>query len=83
MVATYIKKDYTKYDWYDSGVCSREIINIFSGLVENFNTGTYSDTIHVINTKLCMMVPLTELYLFIPLLVTMTIFEGHCNVEQF
>ena len=50
---------------------SREIINMFfigqvSGLVGNFNIGIYSDTINVINVKLCMMVLLTELYLFIP-----------------
>ena len=36
-----------------------------SGLVENFNTGIYSDTINVINLKLCMMVLLIELYLFV------------------
>ena len=66
----------------------REIINMFmvsqvSGLVENFNIGIYSDTINVINVKLCMMILLTELYLFIPLSVTLTIFQGHSNVKQF
>ena len=50
----------------------REIINIFfigqvSGLVENFNTGIYSDSIVVMNVKLCTMVLLIELYLIIPL----------------
>ena len=46
----------------------REIINIFfigqvSGLVENFNTGIYSDTINVINVKLWMVILLIEFYL--------------------
>ena len=45
-----------------------------SGLVENFNVGIYSDTINVINVTLCMVVLLIELYLFIPLSVTLTIF---------
>ena len=70
------------------GVYSREMINMFfvsqvSGLVENLNIAIYSDNINVINIKLCMMVLLTELYLFIPLSVTLTIFQGHNNVEQF
>ena len=38
-----------------------------SGLVENFNTGIFSDTINVINIKLCMMVPHINLYLFFTL----------------
>ena len=64
---------------------SREIINMFflgqlSGLVINFNIGIYSDTLTVINVKLCMMVLLIELYLFIPFSVTLTIFQGHSNV---
>ena len=67
---------------------SREIINMFfvsqvSGLVENLNIAIYSDNINVINIKLCMLVLLTELYLFIPLSVTLTIFQDHRNVEQF
>ena len=56
---------------------SREIINMFwlgqvPGLVKNFNTGIFSDTINVIKVKLCVMllVLLIELYLFIPLSVT-------------
>ena len=54
-----------------------------SGLVESCNTGIYLDTINMINVKLCMMVLLIELYLFIPLSETLTIFQGHNNVEQF
>ena len=72
----------------DFGVYSREIVNMFlvgqvSGLVENFNNGIYSDTMNVISVKLCRMVLLFELYLFIPLSVTLTMFQGHRNVEQF
>ena len=46
----------------DSGLYSREIINMFlvgqvSGLVENLNIGIYSDTISVVNIlKLCEIV---------------------------
>ena len=47
-----------------------------SGLVEKFNIGIYSDTTKVINVKLCMMVLVIELYLFIPLLVTVTVFNS-------
>ena len=67
---------------------SRKIINTFlvsqvSGFVENVNTGIFSDNIDVINLKLCMMAILIELYLFISLSVTITIFQGHSNVKQF
>ena len=62
-----------------TGVYSREIIYMFfmgqvSGLVENFNIGIYSTTINVVNVKLFRMVLLIELYLIIPLSVTLTIF---------
>ena len=46
---------------------------------KNFVVAIFSDTIHVINIKLYMMLLLTELYLFIPLLVTLIIFEGHSS----
>ena len=54
---------------YDCSACSREILYMFlvsqvSGLVEKFNIGIFSDTINVINVKLCMMVLHIELYLF-------------------
>ena len=77
-----------QYDLSDSDVYSREIINMLlvgqvSGLVENFNIGIFSDTINMINVKLCFMVLLIELYLFIPLSMTLTIFQDHSNVEHF
>ena len=52
-----------------------------SGLVRSFNTGIYSDNLNVIIVKLCMMSLLVELYLFISLSVTLTIFQSHSNVE--
>ena len=75
--------DYAQYDLM-TGVYSREIIYMFfmgqvSGLVENFNIGIYSTTINVVNVKLFRMVLLIELYLIIPLSVTLTIFQGHSN----
>ena len=69
-------------------MCSREIIYMLlisqvSGLVKYFNIGIYSDTMYVINVEVCMMVLLIELYLFIPLSVTLTIFQGHNSVKEF
>ena len=45
-----------------------------SGLVENFNIEIFTDTIIVVNLRLC---------LFISLSVTLTTFQGHSNVGQF
>ena len=45
--------------------------------------GQVSDAINVINIKLSMMALLVELYLFVALSVTLTIFQGHNHVEQF
>ena len=53
------------------------------GLVENFNIKIYSDTINVINVRVCIVNLVTELYLSTPLSVTFTIFQGHDNFEQF
>ena len=52
------------------------LVEEVSGLVENFNIGILSDTIIVINVKLSMLVQHIELYLFIILSVTMTLFQG-------
>ena len=70
----------------DSGEYSREINSMFfvgqvSGLVENFSIGIYSNNINLINVKLCVMLLLIDLYLYISLSVTLTIFRGHSNVE--
>ena len=37
---------------------------------QNFNIAIFSDTVNMINVKLCMTVVLTELYQFISLLET-------------
>ena len=58
-------------------------INEVSGLVENFNIEIYLDTINAMNVKLCMMVLLIELYLFIPLSVTLTVFQGQAISNTF
>ena len=81
------EKDFAQYDLFDSGVYSREITTFFLsvkslGLLKTLTFGIYSDTVSVINVKLWMMVLLIELYLFIPLSVTFTIFQGHSNVKQ-
>ena len=52
------------------------------GLVENFNTLIFLDTINVINIKSLHDGILIELYRFMPLSVTFTIFQDHSNVEQ-
>ena len=50
---------------------------------KNFNIAIFSDTINMINVRHCMMVSLIELYPFIPLLVTLIVFQGHSSVKQF
>ena len=44
------------------------------GLLKNLNGVIFSGTVNVLNVKLYMVVQLIELYLFIPLTVTPTIF---------
>ena len=50
---------------------------------KNFNVAIFSNTVNMINVKLCMMVMLIKLYPFIPLSLSLTIFQGHTNMEQF
>ena len=59
------------------------LVGQVSWLVENFNIGIYSDSTNVTNVKLRLLVSLIELYQFISFSVTLTIFQGHCNVELF
>ena len=59
------------------------LVGQVSGLLKNFNTGIFSDTITVINVKLCTMALVIDLYAIIPLSVTLTIFQGHSSVNQF
>ena len=80
MVAAYIKKVMHNMNCATC-VCSREMIYMFlcgqaSGLVENFNIGIFSDTMNVINVKRCTVVVHIELYLFITLSMTLTLFQA-------
>ena len=54
-----------------------------SRLVENFNVGIFSETSNEINVKLCMMVVLIDLYLFITFSVTLTVFQDPSNINSF
>ena len=78
-----------QHEMCDIGVCSREIIDMFlvsqqvSELVKHFNIWIFSDTINLINVKLCMMVLHIERYLFITLSVTLTVYQGHVSIKQF
>ena len=60
------------------------LVGQVSGLIIiNFRIWIFSDTLNVINVKLFMMAPLSiEFYLFIPLSLTWTIFQGHSNVNN-
>ena len=50
---------------------------------KNFNVAIFSDTINMINVKLCMMVVLIEFYPFILLPVTFVVFQSRSTVKQF
>ena len=43
---------------------------------KNFDVAIFSDTVNEVNVKLCMMVVFVELYPFIPLPVTLIVFQG-------
>ena len=62
------------------------LIGQVSGLVDNFNISIFCfvvlDTMNVINVKLCIVVLFIEHYLFMPLTLTLTLFQGHSNAEQ-
>ena len=49
---------------------------------KNFTVSIFSDTSDVTNGVLCMMVLFIELFLFILLSVTVTVFQGHSSVKQ-
>ena len=54
-----------------------------SGIVKNFNNGIFSKIINVVNVSLGMLALFNELYLFIPLSVTLSMFQGYSSVKQF
>ena len=54
-----------------------------SGLVKKFNIWIFSDTMDVVNVKtFCIVVLHIELYLYITLVVTLTLFQCHSSVKQ-
>ena len=50
---------------------------------KNFNVVIFWDSINILNVNFCMMVVLFELYLSMPLSVTLIVFQGHSSVKQF
>ena len=50
---------------------------------KNFNVAIFLDTTKMINVKLNVMVVLIKLCPFIPLAVTLIVFQGYSSVEQF
>ena len=48
---------------------------------KNFNVAIVSDTLNMINVKSRLMVVLIELHPFIPLSVTLIVFQGHSSVN--
>ena len=57
--------------------------NVARTLILLFSSSFFFDTINVISVKLCMVVLLTELYPFIPLSLTLNIFQGYSSDKQF
>ena len=64
-------------------ICVGPAGGVICPVLKLFNIAVFSDTVNVMNIKLCMMVLLTELCLFIPLSMTLTVFQGHSCVKQF
>ena len=70
-------------------LCSREIIYTFfficqvSRLCQKLYIGSFSDTMNVINVKLCIVLLHIEFYLFIILSMTLTEFQDHSSANSF
>ena len=85
----FIHLDHALCELCDSGVLKGENLLLFfvflvgqvSGLTEKLNIAIFSDAINGINVKLCMMVLHIELYLFVILLVSLTLFQAHSSVS--
>ena len=86
MVAAYMKKGHAQYDLCNLGLYSKTInmvwVSPVLGLVEKVNVGIFLDAIGVINVKVCKMVLLIELYLFILPSLTLTLFQGCSSIKQ-
>ena len=50
---------------------------------KNLKAAIFSHIINMINVKLCTILLLVQFYMFIPLPVTLTIFQGHSSVKLF
>ena len=59
---------------YSSEIINMSFVSLVSGLVKNFNTGIFSDTITVINVHICIIVLIIEFYMCIPLSFALTYF---------
>ena len=49
---------------------------------KNLNVAIFLDTIKMMNVKLCMAARLIEPYPFIPLLLTLIVYQDHSSVKQ-
>ena len=47
---------------------------------QHFDTAFFSDTVKMRSSKLCMIITLLEVYIFIVDLMTLTLFQGHRSV---
>ena len=59
------------------------LVRQLSGHIKNFNIGIFSDTINIIDVRLCMVVLHIELHYCISLLVTLTLLQGYSSVKHF
>ena len=83
-------KNHTHILWLAWKMWVRVMISVGLGMAsqlsvrgKNFNIAIFLDAVNVINVKLCMIVLLFELYLFISLSVSLSIFQSCCSVRQF
>ena len=76
---------HAQYALFDSGMYLREIINtVFECQdMSKFWTLQFIWTHKCDNTKLCMMILLTKLFLFVELAVTLTTVQGRSSFKQF
>ena len=86
---TKIEKGLAQYDFFCvTDGYAREMINMFlisqvSWLVEKLEPGFFSDTINVIDVKLCMVVLLIGHYLLTPFSGFLSIVQGYSCIRWF
>ena len=68
-----------KAGWPGGQLIGQQIFRMW----RNFSVVIFFDTINMITVKVCMMVALIKLYPFIPLSVTLIVFQGHNSGKQF